>query len=212
MSAATAGLTKNYLATDNRNIDCGDFPVPKPDMDHLEYIRILLERGANVNARVKANTETRTILTMQWFFEAGATPFVRASQSGDTTLMKLLLAHGADPKIAANSGDTALAAAAGMGWFFFSSRRRHTRCSRDWSSDVCSSDLRFESFVVNGSDEDDRQDEAGIAKPTPQLYSRHIAKMNIENQAADLSNKIGFKKRLCRSEERRVGKECRSSE
>src|SRR3989449_10524592 len=25
--------------------------------------------------------------------------------------------------------------------FFFSSRRRHTRCSRDWSSDVCSSDL-----------------------------------------------------------------------
>src|SRR2546422_493366 len=30
-----------------------------------------------------------------------------------------------------------------MRWpfFFFSSRRRHTRCSRDWSSDVCSSDL-----------------------------------------------------------------------
>src|SRR5256884_5720994 len=29
-----------------------------------------------------------------------------------------------------------------MVFFFFSSRRRHTRCSRDWSSDVCSSDLR----------------------------------------------------------------------
>src|SRR3989442_1323303 len=28
--------------------------------------------------------------------------------------------------------------------FFFSSRRRHTRCGRDWSSDVCSSDLRIE--------------------------------------------------------------------
>src|SRR5215813_11883261 len=27
------------------------------------------------------------------------------------------------------------------GCFFFSSRRRHTRCGRDWSSDVCSSDL-----------------------------------------------------------------------
>src|SRR5256884_5212453 len=27
--------------------------------------------------------------------------------------------------------------------FFFSSRRRHTRCSRDWSSDVCSSDLKL---------------------------------------------------------------------
>src|SRR2546429_1590498 len=32
-------------------------------------------------------------------------------------------------------------------FFFFSSRRRHTRCSRDWSSDVCSSDL-FKSRVV----------------------------------------------------------------
>src|SRR5690554_7183392 len=28
-------------------------------------------------------------------------------------------------------------------FFFFSSRRRHTRCGRDWSSDVCSSDLEF---------------------------------------------------------------------
>src|SRR3989449_3803093 len=38
--------------------------------------------------------------------------------------------------------------------FFFSSRRRHTRCSRDWSSDVCSSDLAFaatnEAGGVNG--------------------------------------------------------------
>src|SRR3989449_3455778 len=33
-----------------------------------------------------------------------------------------------------------------MSVFFFSSRRRHTRCSRDWSSDVCSSDL----FTVDG--------------------------------------------------------------
>src|SRR2546429_7069143 len=30
-----------------------------------------------------------------------------------------------------------------LDFFFFSSRRRHTRCSRDWSSDVCSSDLSF---------------------------------------------------------------------
>src|SRR3989449_10888445 len=33
-------------------------------------------------------------------------------------------------------------------FFFFSSRRRHTRCSRDWSSDVCSSDLvRAKTFL-----------------------------------------------------------------
>src|SRR6266498_4310890 len=30
-----------------------------------------------------------------------------------------------------------------MSFFFFSSRRRHTRCGRDWSSDVCSSDLEY---------------------------------------------------------------------
>src|SRR2546429_7113708 len=33
--------------------------------------------------------------------------------------------------------------------FFFSSRRRHTRCSRDWSSDVCSSDLRSRSRTID---------------------------------------------------------------
>src|SRR2546429_7354825 len=37
--------------------------------------------------------------------------------------------------------------------FFFSSRRRHTRCSRDWSSDVCSSDLARvdDQFMANGA-------------------------------------------------------------
>src|SRR2546422_4299700 len=33
-------------------------------------------------------------------------------------------------------------------FFFFSSRRRHTRCSRDWSSDVCSSDLAMRAVNV----------------------------------------------------------------
>jgi uncharacterized protein len=108
--------TPLYLATDNRNIEGGDFPVPKPDMDHLEFIKVLLDHGANPNLTAKDNTLTRTIFTMQWFFEAGATPFVRAAQSGDVDLMKLLLAHGADPKIPTEFGDTALSAAAGIGW------------------------------------------------------------------------------------------------
>src|SRR2546429_3203380 len=37
-----------------------------------------------------------------------------------------------------------------MYFFFFSSRRRHTRCSRDWSSDVCSSDLKIEAKLRSG--------------------------------------------------------------
>jgi ankyrin repeat protein len=110
------GWTPLYLATDNRNIEGGDFPVPKPDMDHLEFINLLLTHGANPNLRSKDDTLTRTIFTMQWFFEAGATPFVRAAQSGDIELMMLLLQHGADPKIPTDFGDTALSAAAGIGW------------------------------------------------------------------------------------------------
>jgi ankyrin repeat protein len=115
-SANKGAWTPLYLATDNRNIEGGDFPVPKPDMDHLDFIKILLDHGANPNLRVKDDTLTRTIFTMQWFFESGATPFVRAAQSGDVELMQLLMKHGADPKIATDFGDTALSAAAGIGW------------------------------------------------------------------------------------------------
>lgn len=101
---------------DNRNIEGGDFPVRKPDMDNLEFIKILLDHGAQPNARVKDDTLSRTIFTMQWFFESGATSFVRAAQSGDTALLKLLLAYGADPMVVTDHGDTALTAAAGIGW------------------------------------------------------------------------------------------------
>src|SRR3989449_3338663 len=38
-------------------------------------------------------------------------------------------------------------------FFFFSSRRRHTRCSRDWSSDVCSSDLMLDYRDLDSADE-----------------------------------------------------------
>ena len=108
--------TPLYLATDNRNIENGDYPVRKGDMDHLDFIKLLLDKGADVNARVKDSTETRTVFTNQWLDENGATAFLRASQSGDVTLMKVLLAHGADPLIATTLGVTALHVAAGIGW------------------------------------------------------------------------------------------------
>jgi ankyrin repeat protein len=114
--ANKGGWTPLYLATDNRNIENGDYPVRKPDMDHLEYIKLLLAKGADVNARVKDSTETRTVFTNQWLDENGATAFLRASQSGDLELMKLLLSHGADPHIATVLGVTALQVAAGIGW------------------------------------------------------------------------------------------------
>jgi ankyrin repeat protein len=114
--ANKGGWTPLYIATDNRNIEGGDYPVPRPDVDHLVIIRALLDKGANVNAVVKENTLTRTIFTMQWFFESGASAFLRAAQSSDTELMKLLLERGADPKIRTDYGDTALTLSAGIGW------------------------------------------------------------------------------------------------
>jgi ankyrin repeat protein len=121
------GWTSLYLATDNRNIEGGDYPVRAPDMDHLDFIKLLLAKGANVNTRICGvastpvkcagdSTETRTNFTMQWLFEDGATPFLRAAQSGDVELMKLLLAHGANPKIFTSHNVTPLAVAAGIGW------------------------------------------------------------------------------------------------
>jgi len=114
--ANKGGWTPLYLATDNRNIEGGDYPVPRPDLDHLAFIRFLLAHDADPNARAKDNTLTRTIFTMQWFYEAGATPFVRAAQSSDTTLMRLLVEYGADPFLVTDNADSALTACGGIGW------------------------------------------------------------------------------------------------
>src|SRR5437870_7279214 len=75
-------------------------------------------------------------------------------------------------------------------FFFFSSRRRHTRWPRDWSSDVCSSDLIDEAALA---------DAAAAAEPDAerrQTLIQRIAKMTVAQRV--------------RSEERRVGKECRT--
>jgi ankyrin repeat protein len=125
--ANNGGWTPLYLATDNRNIESGDYPVRTPDMDHLDYIKLLLAKGAQVNTRICGmestpakcigdSTETRNNFTMQWLFEDGATPFLRAAQSGDVALMKLLLDHGANPKIFTAHNVTPLAVASGIGW------------------------------------------------------------------------------------------------
>jgi uncharacterized protein len=114
--ANAGGWNPLYLATDNRNIEGGDYPTRKPDLDHLQYIKRLLAAGANPNLRMRSSTETRTVFTHQWLYEEGATPFLRAAQSGDTVLLKLLLEHGADPSIPTAHKVTPLMVASGIGW------------------------------------------------------------------------------------------------
>ena len=83
----------------------------------LEMITLLLDRGANPNARTKEIPPIRRWVTslgdLTWINMIGQTPFIRASMSGDITTMRLLLARGADPKITTVGGTTALVTAAG---------------------------------------------------------------------------------------------------
>src|ERR1035441_10376355 len=54
-------------------------------------------------------------------------------------------------------------------FFFFSSRRRHTRCLSDWSSDVCSSDLRSMASVIMGRSRMSRMPRGNGGPPSKSL-------------------------------------------
>src|SRR5690348_17864601 len=85
-------------------------------------------------------------------------------------------------------------------FFFFSSRRRHTRWTGDWSSDVCSSDLASEDW-------------ASWQQPTaanPYIPPAEIDAMRAEMTSLQFSQEVLAQFVNLRSEERRVGKECRS--
>src|SRR2546421_8721584 len=90
-------------------------------------------------------------------------------------------------------------------FFFFSSRRRHTRSDRDWSSDVCSSDLpgiKVDIEVILGE----------IAlHPRWRLHFQSVADTRVVQPCQQFPSTVGrIPVDRSRSEERRVGKECRS--
>jgi uncharacterized protein len=105
-----------YRNRDLRHRDLVDEPVDRAAL--LDMITLLIERGANVNARTREWPYSRTSFTsdLSWVDMTGQTPFLRAALAGDTTTMQLLLAHGADPNIATFEGTTALMAASGVNW------------------------------------------------------------------------------------------------
>src|SRR5438067_13779190 len=80
-------------------------------------------------------------------------------------------------------------------FFFFSSRRRHTRSKRDWSSDVCSSDLELQGYLADYPASKSVEHLRGLLAQVVARLVRH------ELYVASFY--------LARSEERRVGKEWR---
>ena len=111
------GRAALYAAVDQRNYMVTDIPQPKPDdLDSLDLIKMILDRKADVNARLTAKLPYRGAGDPTWQSEVGATPFFRAAYSSDIVVMRLLLAYGADPNITASDKTTPLMAAAGVGW------------------------------------------------------------------------------------------------
>src|SRR5690606_40861223 len=95
-----------------------------------------------------------------------------------------------------------------------SSRRRHTRFSRDWSSDVCSSDLGeravIEGVGATGCDLPEGFGQGGIAQERADGKGAAIGVV-IEGAGRGIlpQGGIAIQQLVQRSEERRVGKECR---
>src|SRR5256886_13188811 len=90
-------------------------------------------------------------------------------------------------------------------FFFFSSRRRHTRFGCDWSSDVCSSDLEeHHQHDHHRHLLDQRHALQEVAGAGPEVRLRDTI------DRAAVADDEGHPPRHHRSEERRVGKECRS--
>src|SRR5258707_5177978 len=90
--------------------------------------------------------------------------------------------------------------------YFFSSRRRHTRYWRDWSSDVCSSDLTQPASPIARDAKPKPNTGDGCNTEPPALGKRFFPRATLERVARAPPISVA----LTRSEERRVGKECRS--
>jgi ankyrin repeat protein len=114
------GLTPLYATIDTQYAPIGWSPNPIVTQEKLTYLNLmeaLLDRGADPNIRLAKKLWFRpTNHDQMWIGSAGSTAFWRAAQGTDLAAMKLLVAHGADPKIPSNENDNAISVASGLGW------------------------------------------------------------------------------------------------
>lgn len=120
-----AGRTPLFMTADASSMEwLFSRPIPEPsgELSALDLARRLLDKGANVNARLTGRpfilhhnaTGNRNI-------GEGATAFMKAATTSDVAMMTLLLERGADPAIPTRNGTTPFMALAGLNWVEISS-------------------------------------------------------------------------------------------
>ena len=117
------GRTPLWAAVEARNMDVDNatFVNSVDRAPLLPVIEALLAKGVDVNARMLEHPPIRRHMlpitgTLAWVDFTGQTAFLAAALAADLDVMRLLLKHGADPRIPTFGGTTALMAAAGVNW------------------------------------------------------------------------------------------------
>jgi ankyrin repeat protein len=118
--ADKTGRAALYAAVDMHTMPASNRPSPDEsgnEMSSLDLIKSLVAHGASVNTQLKTQQPYRTKVDRgnDTMLTTGTTPILRAAKAGDTVVMALLLAKGADPRLTTRNGINPLMAAAGLG-------------------------------------------------------------------------------------------------
>lgn len=124
------GMAALYAAVDMHTLsETPGRPSPQPsgELDNLAFLGLLLQAGSDPNQQLKERILTRVHQPGDPNLAAGATPLMRAAKKGDLAAMRLLLEHGADPRVRTDAQATALMYAAGLGGLGRFDEYDHTR-------------------------------------------------------------------------------------
>jgi len=113
------GQTALYAAVDAHTVPASNRPAPRETDDtlsSLDVIRMLVDKGARIDAPLRAQVPYRTKLDRggDGVLGVGTTPLIRAAKSGDVPVIKLLLEKGANARAATRNGVSAVMMAANV--------------------------------------------------------------------------------------------------
>ena len=116
--ASTEEATALFTTLDVKWAPRGWYPAPvidNEDVDYMSLMRVLLDKGADVNARMNGRMWMRIVGPGGGPVYTGETAFLRAAQANDLDAMTFLLSRGANPSMTTNRGINALMLASGTG-------------------------------------------------------------------------------------------------